>query len=108
MNNHCFIKATEVNAWQFFEKDILTYPFTVEKFYVKDNTQYWLCFLSSGDVIVKEEDYIIELPIIGSEIQRVLFSVDKESYNWNFYEMTKEDIEYLEKMQWYADSETDY
>lgn len=108
MNNHCFIKSTEVNAWQFLEKDIPTYPFRVEKFYSKNDKQHWLCFLSSGDVIVKETDYIIELPIVGNETQRVLFSVENAAYHSSFYEMTKEDIEYMEKMEWYADSEVDY
>lgn len=83
-----FIFTIGVNAWKFDPDEIETYPFAVERFYEKNDKQYWICSLSSGEVFVKKGDYIVEIPFRHKdEYTTVSFALEPDFFKANFYEV---------------------
>ena len=83
------LKPLVVNSWQFHKALISTYPFFVDDFVPKNGHKHYLCIINGREVIVKDDDYIVEIPFRdnrGNE-KTILIAMEPAMYLANFLEV---------------------
>lgn len=91
------IKPIVVNSWQFTKSLIDSYPFVVENYYPKDGVKHWLCIIDGQEVIVKEFDYIVQIPFTDNDGNQktTLISMSPSMYQKNFLEVDEAEFSNL-------------